>query len=174
MDLISETVFIWCSQDRPKKGLEVILSAWESVYEPEKNMVLLVIGCAPRDPMLGVRFLGRIQNDLLPEYYQVADVMLFSTLCEEGFGMSLVEALHCGCYCIASALGGVPEVLQFGKLGELIDNPFLASEWARAINAYLLKPVEAPSIPADLYTTQNWNSDMNKIITDAKRTLESL
>lgn len=164
-------VFLWCSQDRPKKGLHIILEAWSKLYSTEKNILLVVIGCEARESALEVKYLGKIPNDELPKYYQAADCYLFPTLCHEGFGMSLIEAKHSGCYCIASALGGVPEVLQYGKFGKLIENPQFFSDWVAAIEEFLNSDFKYPALPKDLYSTEVWNSEMNLIIEAAKQRL---
>lgn len=161
-------IFMWCAQDRPKKGLHLMLESWKILHIKHPEAVLLVIGCEPKEPQPGVFYGGRIANDLLPQYYQMADVYLFPTLCQEGFGMSLIEAMHCGCYCVASAMGGVPEVLQHGKLGRLIEKPHFTNEWIAAIEDYLCHP-QSFDIPKDLYTTQQWIDGMNAIIQNAKR-----
>ena len=166
-------IFLWCSQDRPKKGLHIILDAWSKIYSTDKNIILLVIGCEARENTEGVQFLGKIHNHDLPKYYQAADCYFFSTLCQEGFGMSLIEALHCGCYCVASKLGGVPEVLQFGRYGKLIKNPHFVKEWVEAINEYLNSDFLYPQLPKELYSTETWNREMNSIIHEAKLRLEN-
>lgn len=168
-----KTVFLWCSQDRPKKGLHIILEAWSKMYSSEKNILLIVIGCEHKENSEDVRYLGKIPNNELPKYYQAADCYLFSTLCQEGFGLSLIEALHCGCYCIASKLGGVPEVLQWGKYGKLIDNPHFVEEWVDAITEFLEGKLTYPSLPKELYSTEAWNVGMNNIIEEAKRRLDN-
>lgn len=169
MNLEGKKIFIWCSQDRPKKGLQIILDLWEKQFKTNKEFVLLVIGCQPREQHIdGVQFLGKIKNDLLPIYYQIADIYLFPTLCEEGFGMSLIEALHCGCYCIASAFGGVPEVLQYGKLGKLIEHPEEIINWQNAIEEYIKGTTNKTTMPQELYTSANWNKEMEAIISEAK------
>jgi len=173
LNLKDKKVFLWCSNDRPKKGLNLILDVWKKVYSQCDNIILLVIGCDPREEMDGVLFLGIISNDNLPKYYQLSDCYLFPTLCQEGFGLSLIEALHCGCYCIASALGGVPEVLQYGKLGKLIENPHFVSEWEVAIRDFLEGKFEIPEFSNELYSMENWNSGMNQIIENAKLRLKS-
>lgn len=166
--VLDKKVFVWCSQDRPKKGLHILLDAWKSVYAIRQDIVLWVIGCAPKAALDGVVYLGMIPNDELPNYFQVSDCYLFPTLCHEGFGMSLIEALHCGNYCIASAIGGVPEVLQYGKLGKLIENPHFVSEWEDAINEFLNGNFEIPELDKELYSAENWNKGMNAIIDKAK------
>ena len=166
LNITGKQVFLWCSQDRPKKGLQVALDLWNAIYEP--NRILLIIGSSRTEQIPGVIFLGKIPNSELPKYYQVSDVYLFPTLCEEGFGLSLIEALSCGCYCIASALGGVPEVLQYGKYGKLINNPLDSSEWELAITEYCTNPIAFEELPNNLYTFENWRSGMNRIINEAK------
>lgn len=172
LKIINKKVFIWCSQDRPKKGLGIILDSWKRIYNKERDIILLVIGADRETKIDGVSFLGKIPNDDLPKYYQIADCYLFPTLWHEGFGLSLIEALHCGCYCIASAIGGVSEVLQYGKLGKLIDKPHFVSEWENAMIEFIENPIEFEIIPKDLYSTNEWNLGMNKIISNAKKALE--
>ena len=68
---------------------------------------------------------------------------LFTTRCpmffysqpcvKEGFGLVLAEALKCGCYCIASNLGGVPEVLNFGRYGVVLNEPYSVEQWVLAM-----------------------------------------
>jgi len=166
-----KTVFIWCSQDRPKKGLQLILDVWKSIYSNNKNTVLLVVG-AKRDLIIdGVVFVGRVPNQDLPKYYQMSDCYLFPSLCHEGFGMSLIEALNCGCYCIASNAGGIPEVLHYGKYGKLIENPNYVSEWEIAINDYLSGKSLPIVLDKPLYTMEEWSANMDKIINNAKQHL---
>ncbi|MGO4770950.1 glycosyltransferase family 4 protein [Flavobacterium sp. W22_SRS_FK3] len=173
LDIKDKKVFIWCSKDLPKKGLDFTLEVWKKIHSQNKNTALLVVGATRNNPMEGVCFLGKIPNNELPKYYQMSDCYLFPTLCHEGFGMSLIEAMHSGCYCIASALGGVPEVLQYGKLGKLIENPHFQQEWEEAILEFLnQKEIREIVIPDNLYSTQSWNSGMNKIIENAKNRLQ--
>lgn len=170
LGVTNKKVFIWCSQDRPKKGLDFILNVWKRIKAIENDAILLVIGANRDIKIEGVSFLGRIPNNDLPKYYQMADCYLFPTLWHEGFGLSLIEALHSGCYCIASANGGVPEVLQYGKLGKLIENPNFIEDWVQAIESFLEeKETHNISIPENLYSTKSWNEGMNTIIENAKK-----
>jgi glycosyltransferase involved in cell wall biosynthesis len=171
LGLTAEKIFIWCSQDRPKKGLDLILDVWKRIYE-NNNVALIVIGAPRNQQIKGVSFLGKIPNENLAQYYQASDAYLFPTLCHEGFGLSLIEALHCGCYCIASALGGVPEVLQYGTLGRLVENPHFISEWVGAIKEFISGEKEYLAIPENLYTRETWVRQMNQRIFDAKKSLE--
>jgi N-acetyl-alpha-D-glucosaminyl L-malate synthase BshA len=62
------------------------------------------------------RFLG--ERDALPELLAPADIFLL-TSSEESFGLSALEALSCGVPVVATAVGGVPEVVRDGETGLL-------------------------------------------------------
>ncbi|MDR6762537.1 glycosyltransferase involved in cell wall biosynthesis [Flavobacterium sp. 2755] len=165
-------VFVWCSQDRPKKGLHIILEAWKNISIKYNNIELWIIGCEPKQEQEGVKFLGRIPNENIAPYLQSADCYLFSSLCQEGFPLSLTEALHSGCYCIASNVGGVSEIMQNGKFGKLIETPHFVSSWEGAIIEFIEQPLKFDSVPENLYTTEAWNLGMNEIIEKAKSRLD--
>jgi glycosyltransferase involved in cell wall biosynthesis len=100
-------------------------------------------------------YLGGIPNKEIAAYFQASDCYLFPTLWHEGSGLSLIEALHCGNFCAASALGGVPEVVQYGKLGKLIENLHFISEWENAILEFLEKPIPEITFSPELYTVKS-------------------
>lgn len=166
-----KTVFLWCSQNRPKKGLFIILEAWKKIHQKEKNIELWVVGTEKKETASeqGIKYFGKIPNDELPKYFQMADVYLFPTLFQEGFPISLTEALHCGCYCIASNYGGVAEVLNYGQFGKLIDQPHFINHWIDAIEVYLNDNNKDSLFNPDLYTITNWNDDYNTLINEVKR-----
>lgn len=167
MGVAGKTVFVWCSQDRPKKGLDFILAVWKKIVQDRNDLALWVIGANREFLVPHVKFFGKIPNDDLPVFYQTADCYLFPTLWHEGFGLSLIEALHSGCYAIASALGGVPEVLAYGKYGKLIENPHFEEDWEQAIRCYLEDKPKETALPKDLYSTRLWNKAMNRLIETA-------
>jgi glycosyltransferase involved in cell wall biosynthesis len=169
-------IFIWCSQDRPKKGLDFILQVWKEIFEKYGNEVeLLIIGSTREMEYPGVNFIGRVPNNELAKYYQISDFYLFPSLWKEGFGIVLAEALKSGCYCIASNQGGIPEVLQFGKIGKIVNNPNFSNEWVVAIieaieiyRQYDYNSPYADYIDANLYDMDNWSNEMNTLINHAK------
>jgi len=163
-----DPIFMWCSQDRPKKGIDLTLQIWTQVLKKYKNAKLLIVGIDREIKMDGVINIGKVPNQDLPKYYQIADVYLFTTLCKEGFGLTLIEALHCGCYCIASDYGGVSEVLEFGKYGKLIKHPHFHEEWLQAIDEYFNNPLPFDALPQSKYSAESWISEMNTLLTNIK------
>ncbi|WP_438968726.1 glycosyltransferase family 4 protein [Nonlabens sp.] len=170
----STTVFLWLSQDREKKGLSFLLSFWETFIEQYPDSLLIIIG-THRDVVLDkTMVLGRIPNEQLPSIYQMIDVYLFPTLWEEGFGLSLVEALSCGCYCIASKIGGVPEVLGHGNYGVLVEDPWNKDLWLQHMkNAYHLKNdghlKQQFNLPKNKYNIEVWKQEMNAALIETKK-----
>ncbi len=66
---------------------------------------------AAESPVAGdIRFLGFVDDALLPALYQAAEALVYPSLFE-GFGFPPVEAMACGCPVISSARGALAEVV---------------------------------------------------------------
>lgn len=165
----NKTIFLWCSQDRPKKGLHIIMEIWNEFYNKHKNTELWIVGTQNPVTGKGIKYFGKVNNRKLPEIYSKADVYLFPTQWAEPFGLTLIEALHCGCFCIASNSGGIPEVLNHGEFGWLVDKPDDPKNWKILMEKYLIEKPEAPKIPKNLYSLNTWSDELNTIIIEAKR-----
>lgn len=163
--------FIWLSQDRPKKGLHIILKAWAKLIQKYHNIELIVIGTHNHIKAEKVQCLGRIDNNKLPAYYQAANFYLFSTLCHEGFGLSLVEAMKCGCYCIASDIDPISEVLNQEEYGALVQYPNFVDSWIDSISKHIkiyeenfqINPY-MKNIPKNIYDITLWCKNINELI----------
>jgi L-malate glycosyltransferase len=127
--------FLWVGHDRPKKGLNIILRMWPQVVAKYPNSTLIVVGVKSTISLPGLRFEGKIPNASIAKYYQSCDVFLFSSLCQEGFSLSLVEAMSCGCFCIASDSGGNAEYFA-PKDGIIVTRPNQVAAWEQAIDTY--------------------------------------
>ncbi len=78
-----------------------------------------------------VRFVGLVHPDNLVDYYRGADLLVNPSV-SESFGMSLVEAMSCGVPVLATKVGGMPEIVDPGVTGALVE-PDDAEVLARAI-----------------------------------------
>ena len=67
-----------------------------------------------------VIFAGKVTSDLLPSYYNLCDVFALPSE-KEGFGIVFLEAMYYSKPCIGANRGGIPEVIEDGKSGFLID-----------------------------------------------------
>ena len=171
--------FIWLSVDRPKKGFPLIKRAWKKISETRKDVELVAIGVSSAASSSSMSCLGSIPNNELPRYLQAADFYLFSTLCHEGWGLSLTEALRCGSTCLASAIDPVPEVLSFGKFGRLVEVPNDPNSWVSAIQeeigkyeANACKNPYLDNIPEDIYTLSAWKAGLREILNSVADSFE--
>jgi len=70
----------------------------------------------------GVEFIGEIDDAQKPEFLSNARALLFPIAWPEPFGLVMIEAMACGCPVIAFPLGSVPEVIEDGLTGFIVEN----------------------------------------------------
>lgn len=163
--------FLWLSQDRKKKGLHIILDAWKTIVNKYDNVELVVIGAKQEVLGKGIRYIGRLPNNEVSNYYKALDFYLFSSLCHEGFSLSLTEALKCGTFCIASNIDPVGEILKGGNYGQLVDVPNSPESWIRgienALHIFINNGKVNPyikNIPEMEYDIEVWVNKISEII----------
>lgn len=66
-----------------------------------------------------VDFLGKRVD--VQKLLQKADYFVHSAICQEGFGITLVEAMACGKPCIAFRGGAIPEIINDGVNGYIVE-----------------------------------------------------
>lgn len=124
------------------KGGHVVEQALAALPPLGRRIVLLRIGDPAADrrslgPNCEVWSLGLVSRDDLPRVFGVADVGVMPSLCEEGFGLAAIEMMACGLPIIASRAGGLPEVVEDGGTGVLVDLPNAVDGWTEAIAGLL-------------------------------------
>lgn len=129
---ISETDFVIAYTGRiiPEKGVLELVKAFNFVNQKEKNCKLLLIGSswyagprtsdkyqddvrseAKRNPD-SIIFTGYIDNHILPQYLAVANVLVYPSIWQEPFGLTIVEGLSTGKPVISIANGGIGEIYK--------------------------------------------------------------
>lgn len=105
-----------------RKGVHILLEALRGL----SNVTAVIVGDGPMRSRLeeyaravgvDVRFVGR--RDDPGRFYPVADVVALPSSVE-GLPMGLVEAAAYGKPCVATAVGGTPEVVRDGETGILV------------------------------------------------------
>ncbi len=77
------------------------------------------------EPLLSqphVEYVGEISEDQKAEFLGNADALLFPIDWPEPFGLAMIEAMSCGTPCIAWRAGSVPEVVDEGVSGWIVDS----------------------------------------------------
>ena len=106
------------------KGVDVLLDAWTSVPDPAH---LVVVGEGPLLRELSARatelvpgrvtFTGRVEST--EPYLQAADLWVLPSFAE-GLPISLLEAMSSGLACVATSVGGIPDMIDDGVDGLLV------------------------------------------------------
>ena len=90
------------------------------------------------EPLLGnadVEFIGEIREDQKQQFLGNAAGLVFPIAWREPFGLVMIEAMACGTPIIAFENGSVPEVLEDGVTGFIVQNEDQAVEAAHCIGA---------------------------------------
>lgn len=80
-----------------------------------------------------IRYVGSVDFAKKIEYLKKARCLLFPILWEEPFGLVMIEALACGTPVVAFRRGSVPEIIQDGVNGFIVDNIDEMAEAVRKI-----------------------------------------
>jgi teichuronic acid biosynthesis glycosyltransferase TuaC len=141
-------LFLFIGEIEQRKGIHELLDAFSNVVDRSKKVKLWLIGeqsdlsftkgfsSLPDDIKSRLLYLGRIEHGQIPRYLSAADVFVLPTY-NEGFPNVVREAMSCGLPVIATAVGGIPEVVVDGLNGLLIppkDSASLVSAMQQMIN----------------------------------------
>jgi len=139
------------------KGYDLLIRSFPAVVErvPEARLLLAVGSSHPSERELeqidelrqvardiglakNVMFRDYIPDDLLADYYRIADVFALSSRYEP-FGMTAVEAMACGTPTVITTEGGLWEQIQWGTEA-VYANPFDPAAFGHAVAAVLQYP----------------------------------
>ena len=143
-----ESFLLYVGGIDPRKNVLFMVDVFAKVKEhfgSIKPLKLLMVGRYEHDdqyPLLrskiaelgltnDVKLCGFVADEILPQYYQMSDLMLFPSL-YEGFGLPVLEAMASGCPVVAGNNSSLPEVV--GATGSLLPDNDLDS-WSREVIA---------------------------------------
>ena len=123
-----EKVIIHISNFRPVKRISDIIDSFKLIRK-DIDSKLLLVGMGPEKLEMmekakkeglekDIIFTGK--RDDLPELLAISDIMFLLSE-KEAFGLVLLEGLACGVPAIATDIGGIPEVIEDGVNGFLVE-----------------------------------------------------
>ena len=156
------------SRMAPEKGVDVLIRA---IGRVGRDALLLLAGggpdverCKRLAGSLGlrdhVRFLG-VRNDV-ERVYAAADVVVTPSVCDEAFGLSVVEAMASGRPVVVTDAGAMPDLVARGKAGHVVprgDDVALAGAIGRLVDDRALARrlgVEARTRACESYGLDRW------------------
>lgn len=159
-------LFLYVGQLVSRKGLQILLKAFESLDMPNE-WGLVIVGTGPDDGNLrqycmdhglaNVFFAGFQQRGDLIRSFALADVFVLPSLREQG-AIVLSEALASGLYVLASVNDGIaPDFIVPGKNGDFIDPasiPLLANQLQELIQQYRHVPWDPDELSREFMKTQ--------------------
>ena len=112
------------------KGMQFLIQAMPKVIEHNPNVELCLVGDGPYESTLKalakelgveehVKFLG-VRNDV-PEIMVNSDIGVVPSIWAEAFGYTVIEVMAAHKPIIASNIGGIPEIVEDGKCGFLVE-----------------------------------------------------
>jgi glycosyltransferase involved in cell wall biosynthesis len=142
---------VYAGRLAPEKGPDVLLSAWARVHCALPSAHLAILGDGTLTGSLheaaaslglgtSVTFAGAVQD--VPAWLRAADVFALPSR-TEGLPVALLEGMAAGLACVATRVGGTPEVLEDGRQGRLV-----APESPEALAEGLLKALTRPEARA--------------------------
>jgi glycosyltransferase involved in cell wall biosynthesis len=163
-----------------RKGLFTLIESIPAVTKRFPNAKFIISGKGQSDEIhkliahaikLGVKeniiFTGYYPDNKLPKLYQAADVFAFSTFYEH-HPFAVLEALATGLPVVTTTVGGIPETIDSGKNGFLVE-PFNPKQFSDRILYLLEHPVEAEEMGANARKTVEQQLDWRIVVKDAMK-----
>ena len=150
----AERILLTVTRLHPYKGVDRMLESLPEISRSVPGVKYLVVGVGPDLPRLQeltarlglqaqVCFLGRLAFPEIVELYNLADLFVLLSREEppdvEGFGLVFLEAAACGLPSVGGRSGGIPEAVDEGRSGWLVD-PSNTHEIAATITDLLKSP----------------------------------
>ncbi len=140
---VEAPTLLFVGRHEPRKGLEVLLRAFEMV---PGDIRLSVVGIGPQTEHLRSRYhdpriewLGRIPDDELARRWRAASVYCAPSLSGESFGVVLLESMAAGAPVVASNIDGYRLVARDG-IDSLLFPAGDAEALAKSLNKVLTEP----------------------------------
>ncbi|MFP6737999.1 MAG: glycosyltransferase [Planctomycetota bacterium] len=106
------------------KGIRDLLEAREQVLEQGVDFRLFFAGSGSLEAEIssveGCSLLGTLSQEDLARWYRAADLLVLPSH-SEGTPLVVMEALCCGTPVLATRVGGIPELIEPGTTGELVN-----------------------------------------------------
>jgi glycosyltransferase involved in cell wall biosynthesis len=160
-------------------GINFLIDAFAIVKKkfPNKSLKLFIVGKGTQREVLegmakelGIEkdtiFTGYVDHNNVQEYHNMLDVYVAMSL-EESFGVAILEASACGKPVIVSNVGGLPEVVENGKTGFIVERGnsiALADALSKLINEPELAVKMGNEGRYKVIREYDWKDSVNKMI----------
>jgi glycosyltransferase involved in cell wall biosynthesis len=156
--LISALRLLESRPDKPTHGFKLVIIGEGSQREELEALV--------KESALGlkVRFVGQVPNHEISAYLGAADCFALPSL-KEGFGIVVLEAMAAGIPVVASAVGGILDIIKDGENGILVA-PGKPREIAEAVHKLYMHPDLADKLVSRAFESldrYDWNNIADQV-----------
>ena len=132
LGLNGEKILLYVGRVEPIKGLDLLVET-AAQMDSEDGVRMIVVGAdvngdremdrvrqlaREKDLEDKIDFVGQVDHDDLPLYYNAADVCVVPSY-YESFGLVALESMACGTPVVATRVGGLSTIIHHGRTGYL-------------------------------------------------------
>jgi glycosyltransferase involved in cell wall biosynthesis len=167
LQLADRNIVLFVGRKCPEKGLQILVDALPKIVDSNPKTLVILVGpdhkfgvnsegytefLKNRAKKLGVEknafFVSFVSQNTLELFYEAADLLVLPSIWQEPFGKVILEAMSYETPVIASAVGGVPEIVVNETNGLLV-RPGDSGALARSVNHLLKNPEFARTLGAE-------------------------
>jgi glycosyltransferase involved in cell wall biosynthesis len=122
---------IFVGRLHPIKGVQYLLQGMKMVHEEMPDAKLILVGDGEEREHLEsltdsleirecVEFVGKVPHERVQDYMNQSEVFVLPSL-SEGFPVTILEAMACGLPIVATRVRGIPDIIEDGTNGYLVD-----------------------------------------------------
>jgi spore coat protein SA len=168
------------------KGVHVLIEAFREIHRRVPDVRLIITGSSffsgaaktsyqqelinLAEPVNeAIVFTGYLPHEKLKYLYSAVDIVVFPSIWPEPFGLVMIEAMASGTCLVASAVGGIPEVVNNGEDGILVE-PANVGALAQAVCNILNNPEKMKRMETTgrekIITNFTWERLVNELETE--------
>ncbi|MFC2061476.1 glycosyltransferase family 4 protein [Elusimicrobiota bacterium] len=126
----ADTVLLNVGRLEKEKGIDNLIAAFNALSGKYDSLRLVLAGDGDYEKTIRnkvedagmhdrIKILGRVSHDDLPAVYNMSDIFIFPSLCDEGLPHVILEAMASGLPVISTKYPGIEDIIEDGMEGLL-------------------------------------------------------